>query len=137
MFVSPHLISKDGELQIFLHDPNKIDSVLPRCKESLLSTSQLLKAQISFPSVSWMTLTSFPETNKAESSANKMSLHYTADSMSVTYIRKSNGPRMEPCGTPQGTILGLEKVLFISTFWVRFVKYESNQETASLLSPKV
>ena len=68
IFVSPHLISKDGELQIFLHDPNKIDSVLPRCKERLLSTSQLLKAQSSFPSVSCMTWTSFPETNKAESS---------------------------------------------------------------------
>ena len=116
IFVSPHLISKDGELPIFLHDPNKIDYVLPRCKESLLSISQLLKAQSSFPSVSCMTLMSFPETNKAESSAYKMSLHFTADSMSLTYIRKSNGPRMEPCGTPQGTILGLEKVPFISNF---------------------
>ena len=83
-----------------------------------------------------MTLMSFPETNKAESSAYKMSLHFTADSMSLTYIRKSYGPRMEPCGTLQGTILGLEKVPFISTFWVRFVKYESNQETETLLSPK-
>ena len=50
-FLYPH-ISKDVELQIFLHDPNKIDSVLPRCKESLLSTNQLLKAHSSFPSVS-------------------------------------------------------------------------------------
>ena len=89
IFVSPHLISEDGELQIFLHDPNKIDSVWPNCKENLLSTSQLLKAQSSFPSVSWRTLTSFPKTNKAESSAYKMSLHFTADSMSLTYIRKS------------------------------------------------
>ena len=76
-------VSKDGELQIFLHDPNKIDSVLPRCKESLLLTSQLVKAQSSFLSVSWMTLPSFPETNKAESSAYKMSLHFTAESMSL------------------------------------------------------
>ena len=44
---------------------------------------------------------------------------------------------MDPGWNPQGTILGLEKVPFISTFWVRFVKYESNQETETLLSPKV
>ena len=83
-----------------------------------------------------MTLMSFSGTKKEESSTYKMSLHFTADSMSITYIRKSNGPRMEPCGTPQGTILGLEKVTFISTSWVRFVKYELNQETETLLSPE-
>ena len=42
-----------------------------------------------------MTLTSFPETNEAASSPYKMSLHFTADSMSLTYIRKNNRPRME------------------------------------------
>ena len=56
--------------------------------------------------------------------------------MSLTYVEKNNGPRMEPLVTTQGTILGLEKVPFISTFWVRFVKLESNQETEILISHK-
>ena len=89
-------------------DPNKIDYVLPRCIESLLSTSRLLKAQSSFPSVSWMTLTCFPETNKAESSAYKMSLHFTADSMSLTYKQWThNGTLWYTTGHPgfgKGTI---------------------------------
>ena len=84
----------------------------------------------------WPYKLSFPETNKAESFAYKMSLHFPANSMSLTYIRKSNGSRMEPYGTPHSIILGLEKVPFIYTFWVRFVKYESYQETEMLLGPK-
>ena len=66
-----------------------------------------------------------------------MSLQLTADSMSLTYIKKSKGPGMEPCGTPQGTSPGLEKVPFISTDWVLFIKYESNHETEISLSTNI
>ena len=65
-----------------------------------------------------MTLMSFPETNKAESPAYKMSLHFTADSMSLTFIKKRNEPRKEPCGTQQGTILGLKKVPFYIDYFL-------------------
>ena len=45
---------------------------------------------------------------RAESSAYKRSLHRTADGTSFTYIRNSNGPRIDRCGTPQVIVAGLE-----------------------------
>ena len=52
---------------------------------------------------------------RAESSAYKGSLHPTADGTSFTYIRNSKGPRIDPCGTPQVIVAGLEMVPPIST----------------------
>ena len=54
-------------------------------------------------------------TMRAESAAYKSSLHPTADGTSFTYIRNSNGPRIDPCGTPQEIVAGLEMVPPIST----------------------
>ena len=89
---------------------------MPRCKESVLSTNQLLKAQ-SHSHINWV-YCGFYVINIPG------------------YIKKSNGQVMKHCSTPQGTILGLGKVPFISTFWVQFVKYESSKETEISLSPK-
>ena len=41
-----------------------------------------------------------PGIKRAESSAYNKSLHCTAVSISLTYIKKCNGPRIDPCGTP-------------------------------------
>ena len=37
---------------------------------------------------------------RQESSAYKNSSHFTDWGISLTYKRKSSGPRMDPCGTP-------------------------------------
>ena len=44
-----------------------------------------------------------------------------------TYIKRRRGPRIDPCGTPQGTTLGSEKNPPTS---VLFVRYASNQAIA-------
>ena len=62
--------------------------------------------------ISWVSL---PETKRAESSAYKSSLQRTAVLISLIYIRNNNGPRIEPCGTPHVTVIGLEIASPIST----------------------
>ena len=42
------------------------------------------------------------------SSAQRKRLHLTAWDMSVTYVRKSRGLRIDPCGTPLETHAGSE-----------------------------
>ena len=35
---------------------------------------------------------------------------------------------MEPCGAPQVTVAGFERVLFKETYWVLMEKYDSNHD---------
>ena len=62
--------------------PNKIDCVLPRWRDNLLSISQLLTYSSSELNVDYISATFFPEEIKAESSAYNNSLHLTADAIS-------------------------------------------------------
>ena len=51
-----------------------------------------------------------------ESSANKIKDKTLEDlQKSLIYIRKSSGPKIDPCGTPQFTIFVSELVLAIET----------------------
>ena len=75
--------------------PNKIDCVLPRWRDNLLSISQLLTYSSSELNVDSISATFFPEAIKAESSAYNNSLHLTADAISFTYNKNKRGPSMD------------------------------------------
>ena len=62
-------------------------------------------------------LTSLPETKRDESSAQRMSWHETAASMSLIYNKNSKGPRIDPCGTLRKTTLGSEKIPLFFFFY--------------------
>ena len=96
-------------------DPNRIDSVLPRCKDNLLSISYSLMDSSSTLSTLSISVVSFPDTSSAESSAYNMSLQFVAAVISFTYIKNSRGPSMEPCGTPHVMFLVPDSVPFTST----------------------
>ena len=116
--------------------PNRMDSVLPKWRESLLSVSQLLIDFSSLVSCNSISLTSFPGTIRAESSAYSNSLQLTAEHMSLTYTRNKSGPRIDPWGTPQVTFWKGDKVPPISTGCLRFVKYEWNHSLEHVSKPK-
>ena len=70
------------------------------------------------------------------SSANKRtSSDLQASGKSLIYIKKSNGPSMEPCGTPYFIVCQFEDTPFVSTRWILFVRYECNQFKAFPLNP--
>ena len=108
-FVSPHVTFISELMRSLLLVPKRIHSVLPKWMESLLSTNHLLRENSSLPRLSSIRPTSLPETQRAESSAYKISWQENAAFLSLKYSRKYNGPRMYPCGTPQGTTPGSEK----------------------------
>ena len=60
-----------------------------------------------------------------ESSAYKsMSTFLHSNGKSLMYIRKSNGPKIEPWGTPERTINSSDFKFSISTICFLFDKYE-------------
>ena len=56
------------------------------------------------------------------SSANSNSCDVTTDGKSLIKIRKSRGPRILPCGTPESTGEVLDRLLSTETHWDRFCK---------------
>jgi len=88
-------------------------SVLPKYKDKLLSVSDTLTDSRSRLMVSYISGTSFPDTNKAGSSAYSRSLHLTAVVMSFRYIRNRSDPRMEPSETPHEIPVVSDLILFI------------------------
>ena len=42
---------------------------------------------------------------------------------------------MDPCGTPQGTTMGSEKIPSTSVFWNLFFKYDENQDVERSSKP--
>ena len=69
-------------------DPNSIDSVLPKCRESLLSTSHSLTISKAFCKTVSMLDNHLSATKITESSAYNKSLLLTAPDISLTYIKK-------------------------------------------------
>ena len=79
---------------------NKLD--LSIFSESLLTHSQLLTLLSSTFTLASRHCRLLCEQNKLESSANKWKSRSGADLLkSFIYKRNNNGPRTEPCGTPQ------------------------------------
>ena len=68
--------------------PDRIDSVLPRWRDNLLSISQLLRDNKLSPKTFSIVFMCFPDTNRAELSAWSISLQETYASISLTYIKK-------------------------------------------------
>ena len=71
-----------------------MDSVLPRCNESLLSDSQVWIFVSSKLRASSTSVLSFPDISSAESSANRNNLQLQAVFMSFIYNKNSKGPSM-------------------------------------------
>ena len=96
-------------------DPNMIDSVFPRWREGLLSVSHFWWNRARFCCLCCICAIFVPTARIAESSAYKNSKQLTAEAMSFTYMRNSNGPAIDPLGMPQLTAAGAERVSPIST----------------------
>ena len=76
-------------------DQKSIDSVLPKCRESLLSTSHSLTISSSFCKTVSMLDKHLSATKIAESSAYNINLLQTAPYISLTYIKNKRGPSIE------------------------------------------
>ena len=61
------------------------------------------------------------------SAYNRMSQYLTDCGRSLMYMRKSKGPKIDPCGTPHTSSAGSDKVESTSTMKLLFVKYDLNQ----------
>ena len=72
---------------------------------------------------------------RQESSAYSTRSDDTACFISLTYIRKSKGPRIEPCDTPHEIFEMLEYLFSLLAKNVRSVRYEWNQFTVSSQKP--
>ncbi|XP_061895706.1 uncharacterized protein LOC133644957 isoform X1 [Entelurus aequoreus] len=104
--MSPTLIVKSLTFLRLMWDPNRMDSVLPKCMDSLLSASQVQVLQSLALRIFSTCDLSLPDTSRAESSANKNNSQSHADDMSFMYIRNSKGPNILPWGTSQLTERG-------------------------------
>ena len=55
----------------------------------------------------------------------------------VIYAVNSNGPRTDPCGTPNGTDVGNELSLSIRTSCFLSAKYDLSQSNAAPVTPNL
>ena len=117
--------------------PNRMDLVLssPKWILSLLSRNhshRSLKSLFKCVSI-WVTCLCW-ETMQESSAYSKRS-DDTACFISLTYIRKSKGPRIDPWSTPHKIFKMFEYLFSMLTKNARSVKYEWNQLTVSSQKP--
>ena len=55
---------------------------------------------------------------------------------SLMKIKKSSGPKILPCGTPETTGNGVDTLPFIDTYWCLCVRYDFNQLQTLPLTPE-
>ena len=73
---------------------------------------------------------------KVVSSAKRnISKKLQTEGKSFFYIRKKNGPKIEPCQTPQKISLFADVELFFSLYWVQFDKQFLKQSLQTPLTP--
>ena len=84
-------------------------------RESLFAANQAESLLSSLFKILFKVTGSFSEINKLVSSANKMDSRREASQRSLTYMIKSRGPRIEPCGTPQRITSGSDPWPLYST----------------------
>ena len=92
-------------------------SVLPKCMDSVLSSNHPRIAFSSMLSVLCMSVGFLPLTSRVESSAYRKISQFTLVIISLTYILKSIGPNMEPCGTPHVMFPAVDALPFTLTTW--------------------
>ena len=61
------------------------------------------------------------------SAYNRMSQYLTDCGRSLMYMRKSKGPKIDPCGTPHTSSAGSDKVESTSTMKLPFLMHDLNQ----------
>ena len=113
-----------------------INSVLLTLRESLFARSQSYNNYNSLFMVFLITSGSLWEKSRLVSSAKWWTIHFlSALCMSLMYIRKSRGPRIDPCGTPQfiSRYFDSKPLDFVHCFLL--VKYERNHSSEGPLIP--
>ena len=119
-------------------DPIIISSVLVTFELNLLALSQQVRLLSSEVTASLRSTTVFANKVILVSSANILGAASCRQlGRSLIYIKKSKGPRMQPCGTSQVTVLAADKLPLKLYLWVRSLRYDWNQLIVSLVSTKV
>ena len=98
-------------------DPIIISSVLATFKLNLLALNQQVRLLSS--------ATVFADKVILVSSANILGAAFRRQlGRSLIYIKKSKGPRILPCGTPQVTVLAVDRLPLTLHLWVRLLRYD-------------
>ena len=116
-----------NQAEWILFSPNWMLSLLSRNYSHRLLKSLFNCFSISVTRLCWKI--------RQESSAYSNSSEDTACFISLTYIRKSKEPRIDPWGTPHEISEMLEYLFSVLTKNARSVKYEWNQFTVSSQKP--
>ena len=115
MATLPQYIFKLSVLASRILEAIRMLSVLPKCMDNLLSSNHPRIGFSSMLSVFCMTAGFLPLTRRVESSAYRNRSQFTLVIMSLTYMLKSSGPKMEPCGTPHIMFPAVYNIPFILT----------------------
>ena len=96
--------------------------------DRLFSSNHPRIAFSSMLSVFCMTAGILPPTRRVESSAYRKRSQFTLVIMSLTYMLKSSGPKMEPCGTPHVMFPAVDNLPFILTTCFLPARYDLNHD---------
>ena len=130
------LISSHWAFNLCL-DPIIISSVLATFKLNLLALSQQVRLLSSEVTAGLRSATVFADKVILVSSANILGAATRRQlGRSLMYIKKSKGPRMLPCSTPQVTVLAVDKLPFTLHLWVRLLRYDWNHLAVAWSAPK-
>ena len=92
-------------------------------RDSLFALNQSANIFKSLVKVSYRYARLLEEQNTVVSSANRIVLLLVIDmGKSFVYIMNSNGPRTDPCGTPEIISWVWDLQFLYSTYWLRFFK---------------
>ena len=116
-------IKRLGYLTAFLFEWNNINLVLFTFKLSWLHPSH----SVSFISSSFMVSSVLFMLSKSQKKSCVICIHYQSKNVckvgkSFMHIANSKGPRTDPCGTPDFTINGFDRILSYSIICFLFVK---------------
>ena len=108
-------------------DPIIISSVLATFKLNLLALNQQVRLLSSEVTAILRSATVFADKVILVSSANILGAASRRQlGRSLIYIKKSKGPRILPCGTPQVTVLAVDRLPLTLHLWVRLLRYDWN-----------
>ena len=114
--VTPSMIKSVSSNIFALRRRNSMKWVFLRLSDNLFILSQSTTFAISVFIVLIRALGFFPERNRLESSANsKKKILLDTWARSFIYNKNSNGPSIDPCGTPHVMVRWLEQTLWYST----------------------
>ena len=118
-------------------DPIIISSVLATFKLNLLALNQQVRLLSSEVTAILRSATVFADKVILVSSANILGAASRRQlGRSLIYIKKSKGPRILPSGTPQVTVLAVDRLPLTLHLWVRLLKYDWNHVIVAWSAPK-